>query len=107
MKPYPKSKNYDKMKNKKIKRLSGLQNAKYFFSNGYKEGFDAAMKACGGCLSCYGKGYATTIQYAKGRGETDMGQGDIVVNKQLPIMRFCRCERGKQLKLLTNKKSEE
>src|SRR5574343_186000 len=55
-------------------------------------------KAFGGCLNCYGKGYHTTIEYASGHGEWDMGQGDIKIHYQLPEMRFCNCDRGIELK---------
>ncbi len=57
----------------------------------------AQAKAFGGCTKCYGKGYATTIQWASGKGESHMGQGDVEVSYKLPEMRFCSCERGKEL----------
>lgn len=44
-------------------------------------------KAYGGCRSCYGKGYHTTIEYARAKSST----------WKLPEMRFCTCERGKAL----------
>lgn len=61
---------------------------------------DHTIKAFGNCEICYGKGYATTIQYAAGRGESDMGEGHIEINEQLPIMRTCKCPRGEQLRKL-------
>jgi len=57
-------------------------------------------KAFGGCHYCYGKGYGTQTAYMHGRGEADMGNSDVVIDKKLPTIKFCTCERGKQLKKL-------
>jgi hypothetical protein len=35
-----------------------------------------------------------------------MGTGDVVIDKQAPIMKFCGCERGQQLKALLEKERE-
>lgn len=55
---------------------------------GYQAGFAEAMKACGNCVKCYGKGYGTQTMYATGGG---------ITTKQ-PIIVFCDCERAKQLR---------
>ena len=47
-------------------------------------------KAYGGCHYCYGKGYGTQTASWVGRG----------YYKKLPTMKFCTCERGKQLEQL-------
>ena len=53
-------------------------------------------KAFGGCLNCYGKGYATQMVQA---GNSRHGVWE------LDPIRFCECDRGKQLeKLITNHK---
>lgn len=56
-----------------------------------EHGVKETEKAFGGCKNCYGKGYNTVMQFAAG------GSGKTAVHKKLPIMRFCRCERGTQL----------
>lgn len=56
-------------------------------------------KAFGGCLSCYGKGYFTVLQFAQ--SYEDFG-GEKTKRVKLPTMRFCDCERGKQLKELVS-----
>lgn len=58
------------------------------------------IRAFGGCEKCYGKGYGTQTLNYRGRGESDIGQGDVVVDEKAPTMVFCDCERGKQLKKL-------
>lgn len=60
-------------------------------------------KAYGGCHNCWGKGYSTVKQFASGQGESLMGQGDVSIHYELPNMRFCACERGKALKVETEK----
>ena len=56
------------------------------------------LKAAGGCKNCWGKGYATTIEYAvEGMGDFKPNQNAGRATK-LPEMRFCSCERGKELK---------
>lgn len=62
---------------------------------GYQTGYEEASKAFGGCTDCYGKGYATTIDYTVGHPDFS---DDPEYMKQNPIMRFCDCDRGKQLK---------
>lgn len=47
-------------------------------------------KAYGGCHYCYGKGYGTQTAAWVGRG----------YYKKVPTMKFCTCERGKQLEQL-------
>lgn len=52
-------------------------------------------KAFGGCKNCYGKGWASVIEYAL--GAEDFG-GDGIPKYKLPEIRFCSCERGKELR---------
>lgn len=58
-------------------------------------------KAYGGCHNCYGKGYATVIEYASGWDtDQDIGSpGGKVHFRQNPI-RYCKCDRGRQLEKL-------
>ena len=63
-----------------------------------------AEKAYGGCHNCYGKGYATTIDYTSGSPDFI---GDRGFKRQNDIMRFCDCERGKQLKTLVTTLKEQ
>lgn len=69
----------------------------------HQEELEKTKKAFGGCTKCYGKGYATVIERWTGCGKFDMGQGDIKIDDQKQIMKFCTCERGKQLQTITNK----
>jgi hypothetical protein len=70
--------------------------------NGYWQFFTEEVgRAFGGCKKCYGKGYATTLDFTVGSADF---QGDVEYMKQNPIMRFCDCERGKQLQNLWNQK---
>lgn len=64
---------------------------------GYQSGYEEASKAFGGCTKCYGKGYSTSLQFAESR----LGR------YKLPVMKFCQCGRGKQLRKLlpTNKQN--
>lgn len=66
----------------------------------------AIEKAYGGCRLCYGKGYATVIEYASGFDtDEDIGSpGGKVFFRQSP-MRYCKCGRGKQLAALMEAKS--
>lgn len=59
---------------------------------------EETAKAFGGCKNCYGKGYATVLQFAEA-GMPDFDSDD-VRNKRwkLPEIRFCSCGRGKELK---------
>ena len=61
-------------------------------------------KAFGGCTNCYGKGYATTLLYARGKGERDMGEAGIEINKELPRVQPCTCERGEDIEKIINYK---
>lgn len=54
-------------------------------------------KAYGGCHYCYGKGYGTQIASWVGRG----------YYKKLPTMKFCTCERGKQLEQLLHSELDQ
>lgn len=54
-------------------------------------------KAYGGCRKCYGKGYATTIDYQTASADFI---GDKTSVQQNDIMRYCDCPRGEQLKQL-------
>lgn len=54
-------------------------------------------KAFGGCEKCYGKGYSTQLEFYSGKGEADIGDGDIRVEGQCPYYNPCDCERGKQI----------
>lgn len=46
-----------------------------------------SAKAYGGCTKCYGKGYATQLEFASGRH----------VHYQQPYYLPCSCDRGKQI----------
>lgn len=56
-------------------------------------------KAYGGCTNCYGKGYATVNdKWVAHDTDQDIGSpGGIVVGGRDFAIRFCDCERGKQL----------
>ncbi len=60
----------------------------------YQTGFDEAMKACGDCRKCYGKGYATVSEHASGSDEWTGKKYDWKLNPISP----CSCDRGKQIK---------
>ncbi len=64
----------------------------------YKKGFDDAMKSCGGCGLCYGKGYSSTIRGYHVKGET--------VPLLVPQISFCGCSRGDQLRSITRGRME-
>lgn len=49
------------------------------------------ITAFGGCEKCYGKGYGTETTFSGG------GYGSRQFLKKNPSMRFCSCDRGKQL----------
>lgn len=55
-------------------------------------------KAYGGCTLCYGKGYATGAEFWRGRGKT-WGRPNKI--------KYCTCDRGKQLATLTIKQLKE
>ena len=61
-------------------------------------------RAYGGCTNCYGKGYATAIGYMSGVDTgTDIGSPGGYLKHQNNVMRYCDCDRGKQLMGLTGK----
>lgn len=62
----------------------------------------ATEKAYGGCHICYGKGYATVnAQWIGYDTDTDIGSPGGVVRGGNPMsMKYCSCERGKQLEAL-------
>lgn len=63
-----------------------------------KEGAEATSKAYGGCQVCYGKGYSTHIDRVSGRGESDIGNGDVIVDQVTPYYLPCKkCDRGAQI----------
>lgn len=64
------------------------------WKSGYDAGSKDTAKAYGDCNLCYGKGYSTTLEWIE--GAEDFG-GDGTPRTQLPIVRPCRCERGKQI----------
>jgi hypothetical protein len=72
-----------------IERWSGQQRQK---------AVDEAACAYGACTKCYGKGYATTIHYSSGHDtDTDIGSPGGHYKSQNNVMRYCDCDRGKQL----------
>lgn len=55
-------------------------------------------KAYGGCHNCYGKGYATVNEYASGYAtDGDIGGAQGYFKFKQPNIKFCSCDRGKQL----------
>lgn len=69
-----------------VKNLGERYNKGYM--DGHRDGYAEARKAFGDCVNCYGKGYSTTLEWA----------GSKRSNAKLPLMRFCKCPRGVQLK---------
>lgn len=68
-----------------------------------KQDRENIAKAYGGCTNCYGKGYATVndkwIAYDT---DQDIGSpGGVTTGGNPNAMKFCTCERGKQLEQLT------
>lgn len=61
-----------------------------------------AEKAYGGCHNCYGKGYATVNDRWVGHDtDTDIGSpGGVITGGNPTAMKFCTCDRGKQLEAL-------
>lgn len=62
----------------------------------------AAEKAYGGCHDCYGKGYATVNdRWLANDTDQDIGSpGGYITGGNPMAMKFCKCERGKQLEKL-------
>jgi len=54
-------------------------------------------KAYGGCDKCYGKGYATNIDFMSGRG----------IHYQSPYYLPCDCNRGEQIREMLAKQKKE
>ncbi len=76
-------------------REKGIDELKSFIRQLLSSQKSQIEKAFGGCKNCYGKGYATTIEYAQTC--EDFG-GEEIKRWQLSDIRFCNCERGKELK---------
>lgn len=57
----------------------------------------ATAKAYGGCKICYGKGYSTTIEGTIGYEDFGDDGFETPPHEQ---MKFCECDRGKQLERL-------
>lgn len=74
------------------------------YLHGLEESTEHAKKseraAFGGCTKCYGKGYATVMLGEIGHGDFHPDEGWV----DLPSvkMKFCSCNRGKQLESLIN-----
>jgi len=67
------------------------ENYRRGFQNGFEAGVIATHKEYKDiCKKCRGKGYGTSLTFAEG--------GDKRI--RLPLMVFCECDRGKQLKKL-------
>ena len=70
-----------------------------------KAGEERMAKAFGNCRKCYGKGYAT---YRHGyRAEADMLGSEEQEDPFETRMIFCTCDRGKQLKQLSQSEEKE
>lgn len=83
------------------RQINWLRTALHFYG-------DKIERAYGGCKFCYGKGYSTQIENYSGYGESDIGQRDIVINEAAPYYLPCKkCDRGLQIKILTDKIREE
>jgi hypothetical protein len=60
---------------------------------------EGTARAYGGCTDCHGKGYATVRSFTSGRDtDWDIGGRGEVAHYQNPVMKFCVCPRGEQLK---------
>ena len=57
-------------------------------------------QAFGGCIKCYGKGYSTRATQEIGAPDHEMGVKGY--KKQIDEMRFCICDRGRQLEKRIN-----
>lgn len=76
-----------------------------WYQRGFFDGARQMRKAFGGCDKCYGKGYSTQ-QLGGAYGVTDFGPlKEVQVHGPRPVMNFCTCERGKQLKKLVEPKN--
>lgn len=79
------------------------QSIKALIESAIQEARKETEKAYGGCQKCYGKGYATAIDYMSGHDtDQDIGSPGGKFRFQNKIMRYCDCDRGKQLVSLTN-----
>ncbi len=63
---------------------------------------EEAEKAYGGCHNCYGKGYATVNSRWAG---SDEWTGERFAGGNANDMKFCTCDRGKQLKHLVERRA--
>lgn len=73
-----------------------------------KEAIEEIAKAYGGCTNCYGKGYATINNRWSGYA-TDGDIGGVegyISGGKANAMKFCKCERGKQLKANLKERGE-
>lgn len=70
---------------------------------------DEVEKAYGGCHKCYGKGYASYKTQHTGYGtDGDIGGFEGHYKRDIPIeMKFCSCDRGKQLSELQSGENNE
>jgi hypothetical protein len=64
--------------------------------NGYWDYFEAQIRADYKdiCTKCRGKGYGTSLEFAEGGGK----------RWKLPVIKYCDCSRGQQLKELYTEK---
>lgn len=71
-------------------------------TNMQKEGeylIDRVIKSFGNCEKCYGKGYGTATEYMQ--SFPDFGD-EPTFDEKMPVMRFCTCDRGQQLRKLVS-----
>lgn len=73
---------------KLVMAFVGLEREKAAHTTALEAAKTETAKAYGGCVNCYGKGYATYTQYAAVKGAKWPISGP---------MKFCACDRGKQL----------
>jgi len=80
-----------------------MESLKFFLKESFSRIRTETVKAFGGCTLCYGKGYATQKEHWTGRGEHDIGQGDVVVDTAAPFYLPCSCDRGKQIEKMDSR----
>lgn len=85
------------------KEVNKGENWRRGYMTGYHEGVVETAKAYGGCINCFGKGYSTHMQNEI--GAEDFGGDGYEVGPRIHIT-FCRCSRGKQLRVLFGKATE-